>query len=209
MLVLCSVASAQVDVVYPYNPDVEPDGHIGVNDLLALLPIFGQEFEVSVVDNDTSSAVVMVSGSATWWECKQQCSSLGRGWDMIGLDKTALFMDTLVDVFFTQNEYDYDSKWWLNELWEVQPTFYAGAHLNGSSPMDTAFYHTIYTTQFSQLNTCWCETEVRPEIEYQLLNANTGVLQDLVQDAIDEGWLPLGGVGGAGLPIQAMWRYAE
>ena len=55
---------------------------------------------------------------------------------------------------------------------------------------------------------CWCEAKVLPEIEYQLLNANPGVLQDLVQDAIDEGWLPLGGVGGAGFH-QAMWRYAE
>ena len=32
MLVLCSVVSAQVEVVYPYNPDVEPDGYIGVNE---------------------------------------------------------------------------------------------------------------------------------------------------------------------------------
>lgn len=44
MLALCSVASSQV--VYPYNPDVEPDGFIGINDLLGFLPEFGSEFSV-------------------------------------------------------------------------------------------------------------------------------------------------------------------
>ena len=207
MLALCSVASAQVQ--YPYNPDAEPDGYIGINDLLALLPLFGQEFEVAAVDSDTSSAVVMVSSSATWWECKQQCSSLGRGWDVIGLDKTALFMDTIVSVFFTQNGYDYQSQWWLNERLENQPTYYWGGTVNGSFPLDTGFYHAVYPAQFNSLNTCWCETEVWPEIEYQILSESDLVLEDLVQDAINQGWYPLGGIGGGGFPLQAMWRWVE
>ena len=42
MLALCSVASAQVQ--YPYNPDAEPDGFIGVGDVLEILPQFGSAF---------------------------------------------------------------------------------------------------------------------------------------------------------------------
>ena len=44
MLVLCSVASAQVEVVYPYNPDGNADSVISAPDLLDLLPIFGGPF---------------------------------------------------------------------------------------------------------------------------------------------------------------------
>ena len=54
MLVLCSVASAQVEVVYPYNPDGNADSVISAPDLLDLLPIFGGAFtpqEIMIGDN--------------------------------------------------------------------------------------------------------------------------------------------------------------
>ena len=44
MLALCSVVSAQVEVVYPYNPDGNADSVISAPDLLDLLPIFGGSF---------------------------------------------------------------------------------------------------------------------------------------------------------------------
>ena len=44
MLALCSVVSAQVEVVYPYNPDGNADSVISAPDLLDLLPIFGGTF---------------------------------------------------------------------------------------------------------------------------------------------------------------------
>ena len=44
MLVLCSVVRAQVEVVYPYNPDGNADSVISAPDLLDLLPIFGGTF---------------------------------------------------------------------------------------------------------------------------------------------------------------------
>lgn len=43
-MVLCSVASAQVEVVYPYNPDGNADGAISSPDLLDFLPVFASEF---------------------------------------------------------------------------------------------------------------------------------------------------------------------
>ena len=40
-------ANAQVnDFQLPYNPDSEPDGYIGINDLLGFLPHFASEFDV-------------------------------------------------------------------------------------------------------------------------------------------------------------------
>jgi hypothetical protein len=45
LALLATIAAAgQVDgFQLPYNPDVEPDGFIGINDVLAILPLYGQD----------------------------------------------------------------------------------------------------------------------------------------------------------------------
>ena len=37
-------AVGQVEYPFPYNPDVNSDGYIGINDLMELLSIYGEEF---------------------------------------------------------------------------------------------------------------------------------------------------------------------
>jgi hypothetical protein len=220
MLVLCSVTSAQVEVVYPYNPDVEPDGYIGVNDLLALLPIFGQEFEVATVDSDTSSAIVLVDESTQWLDCKKQCKALGRSWDIISVDASAVHFDTL-SALTVHDQQGYPagwlfSIWWVNEIIEYEERTIMGKVVDsfdetGSvSDIETLQYLNGTASYTKKEYSCWCEAKVLPEIEYQILvESSTPTLQGMVQEAIDEGWLPLGGIGGTGFPIQAMWRYAE
>jgi microcystin-dependent protein len=60
-LMLCSVASAQLEVVYPYNPDGNADSMISAPDLLDLLPIFGGAFtpEEVTVDGESLGNVLL------------------------------------------------------------------------------------------------------------------------------------------------------
>ena len=37
-------ASAQIEVEYPYNPDNQNDGHVGIEDILEILTVYGEEF---------------------------------------------------------------------------------------------------------------------------------------------------------------------
>ena len=41
-----NLTAQEVVVEYPYNPDFENDGNVGVEDLLQLLSSFGMAFEV-------------------------------------------------------------------------------------------------------------------------------------------------------------------
>lgn len=45
---------------YPWNPDFDADGVVGVNDLLALLAVFESEFEAQLAFTDSSSAIIHV-----------------------------------------------------------------------------------------------------------------------------------------------------
>ena len=50
--------TAQVDGLQrPYNPDSEPDGYIGVGDVLEVLSIFGNEFISATLNSDSTSAI--------------------------------------------------------------------------------------------------------------------------------------------------------
>ena len=40
----CFTASAQIEVEYPYNPDNQNDGHVGIEDILEILTVYGEEF---------------------------------------------------------------------------------------------------------------------------------------------------------------------
>ena len=55
LLLLLPLASAAQDleIDYPYNPDYDNTGDIGINDLLPMLSVFTQEFEVGGIMLDT------------------------------------------------------------------------------------------------------------------------------------------------------------
>ena len=40
----CFTATAQSDIDYPYNPDFENDGFVGIEDVLELLSVYGIPF---------------------------------------------------------------------------------------------------------------------------------------------------------------------
>ena len=43
----CFTATAQIEVEYPYNPDNQNDGHVGIEDILEILTVYGEEFTQS------------------------------------------------------------------------------------------------------------------------------------------------------------------
>ena len=61
----CLVASSQeVQVSYPYNPDFENDGGVGVEDLLYLLSFYGSDFdveEININELSLSDWIVMIN----------------------------------------------------------------------------------------------------------------------------------------------------
>lgn len=100
MMVLCSVASAQVEVVYPYNPDGNADSVISAPDLLDLLPIFGGQFtpQEITVNGEGLSIVLEEMQSAL-----DSLSTITNGTTAFG-EKVFL---------------DFDSMKWTMDTWEA------------------------------------------------------------------------------------------
>ena len=48
-----SSSSQTLEIDYPYNPDYDNTGNIGINDLLPMLTLFTQDFEVEGILLDT------------------------------------------------------------------------------------------------------------------------------------------------------------
>ena len=61
-----NLSAQEVVVEYPYNPDFENDGNVGVEDLMQLLSGFGLAFEADelVIDNVTLSDWLQIVSSA-------------------------------------------------------------------------------------------------------------------------------------------------
>ena len=57
----CLTAVGQVDIEYPYNPDFENDGSVGIEDLMSLLSVYGLDFtpEELLVDGASLSEIIL------------------------------------------------------------------------------------------------------------------------------------------------------
>ena len=51
--------SAQTDYPFSWNPDADSDGFITVEDLMALLVLFGTEFKAGILESDSLSATLV------------------------------------------------------------------------------------------------------------------------------------------------------
>ncbi len=198
---------------FPYNPDAEPDGYIGVHDILEVLAWFGAEWEVATLDADSTSAIVLVNNQTSWMQCKQQCKTLGKEWDIISVDGSAVHLDTLTSSMVLLNWGDPDeplAQWFVNDYDKQDGPLSIG----GFGP----YMYQLGRADGQDL-TCWCEAKVRPEIEYSVCPGpevgldSDGVwphFQSCVDLKLSDGWLPLGGLTIEDqIPRQAFWRYAE
>lgn len=59
LVAACFTALAQIEVEYPYNPDNQNDGHVGIEDILEILTVYGEEF--------TPEQLIVEGTSLTEW----------------------------------------------------------------------------------------------------------------------------------------------
>ena len=80
-LMMCAVslgAAAQNQPwEFPWNPDVDNDELIGVEDLMSLLSVYGAEFVLEVPENESHTLALQPAGHMKYWECESYCYGIG------------------------------------------------------------------------------------------------------------------------------------
>ena len=148
LVLLCMLpAIGYGQVQYPYNPDSEPDGYIGVGDILELLSIFGQEFSLGMLQTDSSSAILYV-GDMDFWDCKSSCASLTVNWRVLDDHLVGTYRENLQEI---------------NNVWISEPV------------VDDLQYSTVLIWSDGGLNvieknrnvenSCVCQVRVNPLID--------------------------------------------
>ena len=66
------LAKAQSDIDYPYNPDFENDGFVGIEDVLELLSVYGTPFTPEQLLLDGASLTEIIESlqsqiDSLWW----------------------------------------------------------------------------------------------------------------------------------------------
>ena len=199
---LCFLAlslSAQTEYPYPYNPDGNNDGFISLNDLMDLLSVYGTEYNAGVLATDFTSAIYY-TGDLDYWDCASSCQGLQGNWKMLDQDLVGSYKQELV----TQGDVA-----WLD--YNNSPIRYHNNTALASNVNLSSWQCGGSVT--SDIKSCFCQTRIRPAIEYYILkveNNDHGALMDLVENYLDSGWNLAGGVG-SDYPryYQAVWRWAE
>ena len=203
-------AAGQVDgVQLPYNPDVEPDGFIGINDVLAILPLYGQEYssEELLVSADSSHTLLHV-GDMNFYQCSGACASLMGSWRLPSIEDFGRYEELVsecpdVGCFSTR---------WIN-LPEYN-------HIgNSAAVLYQAWVPNIETRDihYSQVE-CWCATQERPKVEYLVLDPMESIYNDSavefepwLNEKAQEGWRLMPTPAGYAEPGTwvVLWRWAE
>jgi|TARA_B110000211_G_scaffold212725_1_gene252594 hypothetical protein len=218
-------AVGQVEYPYPYNPDSDSDGFIGIHDLLELLGIYSEEFnsEELYLNQDSTSLIVNV-GDLTKNACYASCLNLQGNWDVIRFKDLFSHYDQLV-LPQQQNSIDWQE---LTYMWvSSQSRHSVGLHnhpqdfcylthrdllTSDSGYLTPAFTHdVVYEPNIEYLPfQCWCVTHQRPRVEYKVLNLSGSTFENeaLINESAEEGWRLMPSPKGQG--EQAfMWRWAE
>jgi hypothetical protein len=180
---------------FPYNPDGNSDGYIGLNDLLDLLAIYGQEFGPDQLFYTETDAILDL-GPMYYGECVFQCSQLQGDWKVADIEGIGKFRDDL------QN-----TSWYWIDL----ETNGAKLPIIRANDLYTGFTNSDHISNYN----CACLTRAQPAIEYSLCYYETySGLLFCVEEKLSDGWNLLGGVsrgGNSGLIInlQAFWRWVE
>ncbi len=188
-------AVGQVEYPFPYNPDVNSDGYIGINDLMELLSIYGEEFGSDQLFYSDTEAILDL-GIMYYGECVFQCSQLQGDWKVADIEGIGQFRDDLQNNMYWNDLTPNGGK--LPVI--SKDTFSAGFTFGDNN----------------EYYSCACLTRVQPAIEYTYCITAYGNDNNYIQTCIDQklsdGWLPVGGMSiGSNSPAltQAFWRLAE
>ena len=191
----------------PYNPDVDLDGQIGVEDLMAVLALFSMEFEAYsyAVNEDTTTAIVHV-GELDFFDCHKTCDTLEGSWKVVD--------------FLNFGHFD-------EELQEIAENGLAGFHTSAMLNVPLAEDGNVYfngewgangfgAQGYFEVRNCVCQTEVVPSIEYSICDVyyDQEAFVGCVNEKLANGWYLLGGTARSQNSMypswsQGFWRWAE
>lgn len=195
--VSCLTAVGQTEYPYPYNPDGNSDGYIGLVDLLDLLTAYGQEFtpdELAVSDE----AAMIDLGPMYFGRCVVECSKLDGDWKVSDIQGLGAF----------EAELEPSTWYWIESI----PGGAGGSSTYRLPAIQNTTFETALVYENEDYYRCACLTRAYPEIEYKCLQALDNAYESAAQALIDEGFHPLGGPtnrSGYTMLIGCFWRWAE
>ena len=159
-------AAGQTANPFPYNPDVDADGWISVNDLLSLLAIFTTEFTPDSWETDSLSAAVVLNGNISYFECQRACHELEGHWRMADMDAFGKHWNLVVGE---------NANHWVNSNSSL------GSHdyneffeINGNGSI-----YSVNSVDLSQGKKCMCYLQSSPFVP-DVLTSETAGLQEQI-----------------------------
>ena len=200
--------TAQVDgFQLPYNPDSEPDGYIGVADILEVLSIFGSQFSPDdIYTNDDSTHVVLDIGTMTYFECLAQCNQLEGSWRVT----------TKMDIGYAWQGLANGSYYLNSEASPANNCFLCSYSLEKTSST-SLIAGPSGTQNISDSPTCLCATQERPKVEYIVANSGASnvdsatELENFLNAKAQDGWhlMPSPASASDGGNKICLWRWAD
>ena len=116
LLAACLTASAQSAIDYPYNPDFENDGFVGIEDVLEILSVYGTPFTPEQLLLDSASLTEIIESLQS--QIDSLASYTNEGFGAIALNDS-LLTEYLVGVAAASEEGDSTLGAWVMQLSEV------------------------------------------------------------------------------------------
>ena len=147
----CFTATAQSDIDYPYNPDFENDGFVGIEDVLELLSVYGTPFTPEQLLLDGASLTEIIESLQS--QIDSLASYTNEGFGAIALNDS-LLTEYLVSVAAASEEGDSTLGAWVMQLSEMvgQQQMQIDSVLNYSE-QESVFYYDMQ----SDIDSYWLE----------------------------------------------------
>ena len=184
-------AGAQTGLVeFPYNPDADQDDIIGTVDLLALLSLYGSEFdEEELYVDDSQTSALYHTGVQHFAMCKATCSDLPGNWRMIDMEDWAKFHNEIALTGSENNGFA-----WLDESLPMQSTF-SFAALGVARNAEFGWGKGQLTNlSLEDATHCFCVLHERPKVEYSKCSTIDPDFSTCTASKVESGWYPLGGI---------------
>ena len=98
-----------------WNPDADFDNVIGVNDLMALLSVFGSEWTAEYPQDPEYDLAAYYVGEVDLFECIRTCTDNHA--KIIGLNEFAMFEDSVLaySEVYQHNTTTFEYNWWIDD----------------------------------------------------------------------------------------------
>ena len=197
---------------FPYNPDSDGDGLIGVSDLVNLLGYYETQFNVSAqLNSDSTSAIffpVDWSSTKARTKCEAICASLPGPWHIMSSSGFAEHFNVIADSIGVVGErlfwqLDYGALREFDDL-EMYP---ANKFIVNSVGNESGYGENVNRMSSCR---CLCELRQRPRVEYDFCEGDMGSISTCAAEKVSQGWYPLEltSAGGA-VFVQTFWRWED